>query len=293
MSKNTFLGGIYPALLTPFTKSNTVNCKILEELVEYNIQKGVSGFYVGGSTAEAFLLTEDERKLIYEVVANKTAGRAHLIAHVGAVSTDEAIRYALRARELGYDAVSAVAPFYYGFSFGEIKQYYRDIAEKSEMPMIMYNIPATSGVKLSTAQISEILSHPSVIGVKHTSNDFFALERIKTAFSDKVIFNGYDEMLLSGLVMGADGGIGSTYNYMAEKFLAIHALFKEGRLDEALAMQREANRIISILIEIGGMQMNKEVLCQMGFDFGAPRAPFAPLTDEQKDRIRHEVVERL
>ena len=287
------LGGVYPALLTPFAKNGGINRKALEELVEYNIQKGVTGFYVGGSTAEAFLLTEEERNEIYEIVAEKNAGRVKLLAHVGSISTDQAIRFANRAKKLGYDAVSAVCPFYYGFSFDEIKKYYRDIINASEMPMVMYYIPGTSGVKFSTAQIAEILDDDMVIGLKHTSNEYFALEQVKTKFQNKVIFNGFDEMFLCGLSMGADGGIGSTYNYMAEKFIRIHKLFKENKMAEALAEQREANRIIKILIEVGGMQMNKEVLCQMGFDFGEARAPFAPLSNEQKEYIRREVTSKL
>ncbi len=285
-------GGVYPALLTPFTKTG-INEKVLRELVEYNIKKGVNGFYVAGSTAEAFLLTEEERNLVYETVADQTAGRVRLIAHVGSISTDQAIRFGKRAKELNYDAVSAVCPFYYGFTFAEIKEYYRRIASECEMPMVMYNIPGTSGVKLTAGQIGEILSDPSVIGIKHTSSDYFAFERIKTMFPEKVAFNGFDEMFLCGLSMGADGGIGSTYNYMAEKFLRIRRLFGEGKMREALEVQREANRIIQILIEVGGMQMNKEVLCQMGFDFGVARAPFAELSPKQKQRIRAEVTDRL
>ena len=285
-------GGVYPALLTPFT-STGINRKALEELVEYNIGKGVTGFYVAGSTGEAFLLTEEERCEVYRIVAEKAAGRTKLIAHVGCISTDQAVRFAKLAKNLGYDAVSAVSPFYYGFSFEEIKAYYRTIIAESEMPMVMYNIPATSGVKLTAAQIGEILASDGVIGLKHTSNDYFALEQIKSAYGEKVIFNGYDEMFLCGLSMGADGGIGSTYNYMAEKFIRIRKLFSEGKMQEALAVQHEANRIIRILIEVGGMQMNKEVLCQMGFDFGVARAPFAPLTDAQKQLIRREVTDRL
>ena len=287
------LGGIYPALLTPFAKDGGINHKALEELVEYNIRKGVTGFYVGGSTAEAFLLTEEERMQVYKIVAEKTAGRVNLIAHVGSVSTDQAIRFAKRAKELRYDAISAVSPFYYGFTFSEIKKYYNEIVNASEMPMVMYNIPGTSGVKFSTAQIAEILDNDMVIGLKHTSNDYFALEQLKTEFHNKVIFNGFDEMFLCGLSMGADGGIGSTYNYMAEKFIKIHKLFKENKMAEALAEQREANRIIKILIEVGGMQMNKEVLCQMGFDFGVARAPFSPLSEKTKEYIRREVTSKL
>lgn len=292
--KNTVkeLGGVYPALLTPFT-SNGINRKVLGELVEYNINKGVKGFYVGGSTAEAFLLTEEERNAVYETVAEKNAGRVKLIAHVGSISTDQAVRFGTLAKKLGYDAISAVAPFYYGFSFDEIKAYYSDIVKRTEMPMVMYNIPGTSGVKLSTDQIAQILDTDGIVGLKHTSNDYFALERLKTRFPEKVIFNGFDEMFLCGISMGADGGIGSTYNYMAEKFIRIQKLFGENKMAEALEEQREANRIIKILIEVGGMQMNKEVLCQMGFDFGTARAPFAPLTAEQKEYIRREVTDKL
>ncbi len=286
------LGGVYPALLTPFTKTG-VNEKVLRELVEYNIKKGVQGFYVAGSTGEAFLLTEEERNLVYETVADETAGRVRLIAHVGSVSTDQAIRFGKLAKKLHYDAISAVCPFYYGFTFAEIKEHYRKITSECEMPMVMYNIPGTSGVKLSTEQIGEILSIPGIVGIKHTSSDYFAFEQVKTRYPDKVAFNGFDEMFLCGLSMGADGGIGSTYNYMAEKFLKIRELFGKGKMAEALEVQREANRIIKILIEVGGMQMNKEVLCQMGFDFGVARAPFAELTEAQKQRIRTEVTDRL
>ncbi len=290
-NKNT-LGGVYPALLTPF-RDGGINKKALEELVEYNIGKGVTGFYVAGSTGEAFLLTEEERKQVYSIVAEKTAGRAKLIAHVGAISTDEAIRYANHVKALGYDAISAVAPFYYGYSFDEIKQYYRSIVAASEMPMVMYNIPATSGVNFTTAQILDILGDDMVVGLKHTSNNYFQMEQIKTACPDKTVFNGYDEMFLCGLSMGADGGIGSTYNYMAEKFLKIRDLYNEGKMQEALEVQKEANRIIKVLIEVGGMQMNKYVLCQMGFDFGEARAPFGALSEEHKKLIREEVVAKL
>ncbi len=239
---NMNLGGVYPALLTPF-KDGGINKKALEELVEYNLGKGVTGFYVAGSTGEAFLLSEEERMQVYTTVAEKTAGRAKLIAHVGCLSTDEAVRYAKHAKALGYDAVSAVSPFYYGFSFDEIKRYYRTIVAKSEMPMVMYNIPATSGVNFSTAQLLDVLSDDMVVGLKHTSNNYFQLEQIKSACPDKTVFNGYDEMFLCGLSMGADGGIGSTYNYMAEKFIKIKALFDEGKVKEALEVQKEATPI--------------------------------------------------
>ena len=287
------LQGIYPALLTPFDESGAVNVRSLERLVEYNLEKGVNGFYVGGSTAEAFLLTEEERNLVYEVVAKTAGGKANLFAHVGCISTEQAIRFAKTAERLGYTAISAIAPFYYKFSFEQIKRYYFDIVSSVDLPMIIYNFPNFSGVNLSVEQVSEFFRDPRFVGIKHTSNDYFSLERFKTNFPDHAVFNGFDEMFLSGLAMGADGGIGSTYNFMAEKFIAIRKLYGEGKHEEALGIQREANRIIKALCRVGVMEGEKEVLTQLGIPFGNARPPFSPLSDEQKAFLRKEITEKL
>ncbi|MBQ9746425.1 MAG: N-acetylneuraminate lyase [Clostridia bacterium] len=285
--------GIFPALLTPFGADGKINEKVLAELIEMNIAKGVAGFYVCGSTAEVFLLSEDERKALYRMVKDIAGERVALIAHVGDISTEKAIGYARLAEKLGYDAVSAVAPFYYKFSFAEIKKYYFDIVSSVSLPMIVYNFPNFSGVTLSAEQIGEFFADERFIGLKHTSADTFALSRIKTAYPEKVIFNGFDEMMLGGLSMGADGGIGSTYNFMAEKFIKLLALFRENKMDEARALQNEINVIISALCEVGVMQGEKAILCAMGLDFGKMRAPFGELTAEQEKSLLSKVMPLL
>ena len=286
-------GGIFPALLTPFDKDDNVNVSALGELIDMNLNKGVDGFYVNGSTAEVFLLDDEERKLIYRETAKKAGGKATLIAHIGAISTKKAIEMAKYAKECGYDAISAVAPFYYKFNFEQIKKHYFDIVDAVDLPMIVYNFPNFSGVNLSVAQVSEFLNDERFIGIKHTSNDYFALQSFKSAFPDKVIYNGFDEMFLSGLVMGADGGIGSTYNFMAEKFIKIRELFKAGKNEEALEIQKTANAIITALCQVGVMEGEKEVLCQMGLDFGHSRAPYSILTDEQKKVVTDKIMPLL
>lgn len=285
--------GIFPALLTPFDKNNKVNKKVLEEIIEYNLNKGVEGFYVGGSTAEAFLLTEDERVEVMKIVSEATKGRATLIAHIGCISTAQAIELAKKAKEFGYDAISSVSPFYYKFSFAEIKKYYFDIVEAVDLPMFIYNFPAFSGVTLTADNISEFLQDDRFLGVKHTSNDYFAMEQFKTAFPDKIVYNGFDEMFMSGLAMGADGAIGSTFNVMAEKFIKIRQLFKENKVEEAREIQKEANIIIRALCKVGVMQGEKALMDALGFDMGPARAPFLPLTEEQKKELLDVVLPLL
>ena len=281
--------GIFTALLTPFDQNGRINDKALERLVKHNIKMGVKGFYVCGSTGEAFLLSRDERKHVMETV-RAVAPDSTLIAHVGSINEEEAIDLAVYAEKLGYNAVSSVTPFYYKFSFDEIKNYYFGISNSVSLPMLVYYIPSFSGVNMGVKEISQFLDNDKFLGIKYTSNDFFTMEQCKTNFPDKIVYNGFDEMLLSGLAMGADGGIGSTYNFMADKFVKIRELFMENKTDEAQRIQREANRIITLLCKFGVMQAEKEVLCQLGMDFGVCRRPFSQLNDEQKKIVATEII---
>ena len=284
--------GIFTALLTPFDSNNKVNEKELENLVKYNINMGVKGFYVGGSTAEAFFLNLNERKQIMDVVKS-CAENCTLIAHIGSLNEGEAKEIGAYANKLGYDCVSSVAPFYYKFTFDEIKNYYIRLAEASGLPMLVYHFPAFSGVNMGIGEMSEFLTDDRFIGIKYTSNDYFTMEQCKTKFVNKLVYNGFDEMFLSGLSMGADGGIGSTYNFMADKFVKMQKLYAGNRLEEAREIQREANRIIAILCKIGVMQAEKEVLNQLGFDFGICRPPFGVPRDEEKELIKREITSKL
>ena len=283
------LKGIFTALLTPFDSNNKISKEALVQLIKHNIKLGVQGFYVGGSTAEAFLLSTEERKQVMDI-CREAAPNHKLIAHIGSISEDEALELALYAKALGYDAISSVAPFYYKFSFEEIKNYYFRLAKATGMPMIVYHFPAFSGVSMGVKEISTFLEKKQFIGIKFTSNDFFTLEQVRAKFPDKLIYNGYDEMFLAGVSMGADGGIGSTYNFMADKFVKIHQLFENNQIAEAQALQKEANRIITLLCQIGVMQAEKEVLNQLGIPFGNCRRPFGEPTQEQKHLIAKEII---
>ncbi|MBQ7638420.1 MAG: N-acetylneuraminate lyase [Clostridia bacterium] len=277
--------GVFPALLTPFDKNDEIDYAVLSTLIERLTDKGVNGFYVDGSTAEAFLLTFEERKKLIEAAARFNAGRKTMIAQIGCISTKQSVELAKHAESCGYDAISSVAPFYFKFSFEEIKKYYFDIVEAVDIPMVIYNIPLYSGVSLSVQNVSEFLSDERFIGVKHTSSDYFALRQFKTAFPEKIIYNGFDEMFLAGLSMGADGAVGSTYNFMPELFLKIYSLFGEGRIKEAAVLQEKADRVIAQLLKYGVMPGCKAILSEMGVPMGGVRAPFFNLSDEQRKAL--------
>lgn len=272
--------GIFSALLTPFDKNNNVNEEAMAKLVEFNIENGMDGFYVGGSTGEGMLMTNEERKQTYKCVAEANKGRKTLIAHVGTISTDAAIDMAKEAEKLGYDAISAVAPFYYAFPYTAIMQYYKDIVSSVNLPMIIYNFPNSSGFSFTKAIANELFKDERFIGIKHTSGDMFALQQFNNMDREIITYNGFDETLLAGLAMGADGAIGSTYNFMGKKFKKIMEDFKAGRIEEAQKGQNEADEIICEMIKYGVFQSEKAILTEMGIDMGECRRPFEKITDE-------------
>ena len=185
-----------------------------------------------------------------------------------------------RYASLASGTISSVTPLYYKYGFREVKHYYERLAAETSLPVIIYNIPALTGTTLSTAQLSEILSIPNVGGMKFTSSDFFQLERIRAAFPDKVFYNGSDEMLLSGLAAGADGGIGSTYNNQPKRMLKIYGAYLAGDMKTALAEQAKANEVIAALLKVGVLPGCKMLLRLKGFDYGECREPFLPLGED-------------
>jgi N-acetylneuraminate lyase len=278
--------GIFTALLTPFKEDYTINESALKKLVEFNLEKGINGFYVGGSTGEGLIMTSEERKEVFRIVKEAAGDKVPLIAHCGSISTDEAISMAKTAEALGYDAVSAVAPLYYGFSFPAIRKYYDDIVSSVNIPMVVYNFPGGSGVTFTADYAAEMFKDERYMGIKHTSNDLYTLHQFKQKIDRPVtIFNGFDEMCLGGLAMGADGAIGSTYNFMGDKFIKIFEAFNAGDMATAQAIQTEANEIIAEMIKYTVLPCEKAIMTHLGIDCGPCRRPFLPLTKEADEAM--------
>ncbi|MGR7196925.1 N-acetylneuraminate lyase [Klebsiella aerogenes] len=282
------LRGVMPALLTPFDAQQNIDRASLRRLVRFNIEQGVDGVYVGGSTGEAFVQSLSEREEVLEIVAEEAKGKITLIAHVGCVSTAESQQLAVAAKRYGFDAVSAVTPFYYPFSFEEHCDHYRAIIDSADgIPMVVYNIPALSGVKLTLEQINQLVTLPGVGALKQTSGDLYQMEQIRRAHPELVLYNGYDEIFASGLLAGADGGIGSTYNIMAWRYLGIVQTLKEGDTAKAQQLQHECNKVIDLLVKVGVFRGLKTVLHYMDV-LSVPlcRKPFAPVEDKFQAELK-------
>lgn len=276
-------GGIIPALLTPVDSRGETLRDHLVSLLEYTLDCGVSGFYVGGSTGECFLMSVSQREEVLAIASETVASRVPLIAHIGAQNVDDSFYLAERAQALGYRAISAVTPYYYGFSFQEILSYYQELCEISKLPMVMYFIPALTGRTFTSQEIARLAAIPGMAGIKFTADDLFKLERLRGQLPDFVMYNGYDELLLPALSLGVNGAIGSTYNVTAPLAIALWESFREGDLARAGHLQRELNTIIEMLVGNNLYPTLKDILERRGLGGGLCRKPFLPLTASQKE----------
>lgn len=280
--------GILPALLTPLSDDGAeVNHGVLRRLVEFQLQRGVSGFFVCGGSGEGLLLTPAERMAVLETVVATTAGRARIIAHIGALDTATATQLAAHAAGLEVDAVAAVPPVYFRVDAGALLDHYRLIAEAAGgTPVFPYNIPSATGVEITAATMARLLSIPTVGGIKYSSYNLYDMRNIVELAPDRLsVLSGFDEICLAALAMGAHGAIGSTYNVLPATFVAINQLVQAGELAEAQELQFRANRVIKTLLSVPLIAGLKAVLTSWGLPCGAPRRPQRPLDADERQRL--------
>ncbi|MGX2951113.1 N-acetylneuraminate lyase [Ursidibacter sp. B-7004-1] len=282
------LKGIFSALLVSFNADGTINEKGLRQIIRHNIDKmKVDGLYVGGSTGENFMLSTEEKKEIFRIAKDEAKDQVALIAQVGSVNLKEAVELGKYATELGYDSLSAVTPFYYKFSFPEIKNFYETIIRETGSPMIVYSIPFLTGVNIGVAQFAELFQNPKIIGVKFTAGDFYLLERLRKAFPEHLIYAGFDEMMLPAAVLGVDGAIGSTFNVNGVRARQIFELAQQGKIKEAFEIQNVTNDLIEGILGNGLYQTIKGLLEEEGVQAGYCREPMTKeLNAEQKAVVK-------
>ena len=276
------LKGLHTALMISVNKDGSLNEEGTRQIVRHNIDRmKVDGLYVGGSTGENFLLDTDMKKRVFEVVKDEAGSEVTLIGQIGGTNVYEAIDLAHFVTDLGYDAISAVTPFYYKYNFEEIRDYYKMVAQAVDNRLLIYSIPDLTGVEISVENFKALFEIDNIVGVKFTAADFFLLERLRKACPDELTLSGFDEMLLPAVVNGVDGAIGSTYNVNGVKAREIFDLARQNKIDQALEVQHQTNDLIEAILDNGLYPTIKEILKLMGVDAGYNRRPMASASDSQ------------
>jgi N-acetylneuraminate lyase len=275
--------GVLPAVITPITAAGTLNTASLERLVQRLYEKGAQGLYVCGQTGEGLQLPLGTRERATEVAVACTPPGGQVIVHVGAPSTEDAVRLTRHASAAGAHGVSSLPPGS-AYSFREVKRYYEAIAAASAVPVLVYYFPDFSGAIKTVEDVLELCAIPNVVGLKFTDFDLYRLSLIQRA--GHTIFHGRDEVFAAGLLMGAHGGIGSFYNLIPELFVSIYDDARAGRWAEARATQDRVNDLIRAVLAFPLIAAIKRLLTGSGVDCGEPVLPRRPLTDDETGALR-------
>lgn len=279
-------------MLTALDRNGAIDEPGLRRLVRYQVDAGANGFFVCGSAGEGVYMTPPERKRVIEIVASEVAGQAPLIAHVGAMSTDEAVQLARDAREAGAAAVACMPPLVFRQPWPAIIEHLRAIAEAAEVPTYYYHIPVITNVNVTADEVAEMVDAiPGLAGLKFTAPDLFLLWGVLKRPRRRIhVLYGCDQQLYQGLITGACGGIGSTYNYQIENVVNLYRAYKRGDQAEALRWQDKVNKVIEVLFKHGGNRGTEKAMMSLrGYDVGPPRRPGAPFPAERLPELRRDM----
>ena len=286
--------GIFPAFYACYDDEGNVSAERTKALVEFLIEKGVSGLYVGGSSGECIYLGVQERKETLEAVMEVARGRITIIAHVACNNTKDSCELARHAEGLGVDAIAAIPPIYFRLPEKAIAKYWNDIsAAAPDTDFVIYNIPQLAGVSLTLSLLDEMLKNPRVIGVKNSSMPIQDIQMFKRQAEihgrDFVVFNGPDEQFVGGRLIGADAGIGGTYAVMPEVYVKMNEALAAGDFDRARLLQNAANEVTYTMCSAkGNMYAVAKAVLKMrtGIDFGSVRAPLLGLDESDSEIVQ-------
>lgn len=282
--------GVYTALVTPFDESGEVNFDMLGELLEKQIAAGVTGVMPMGTTGESPTMFNAEHDAVIRYVVDKAAGRMQVWAGTGSNNTRQAIRTTREAEEAGADGVLVVTPYYNKPSQAGLYRYFREIAEASDLPIIVYNIKGRTAVNVETETLAEIAKIPNVIAVKEASGDVGQMGDVIDSICRRAddpfwVVSGDDALTLPLMSVGGHGVISVVANLVPDRMVAMVGAAQAGDFETARRIHFELLPLFKAsFIETNPVPI-KAAMNLCGLNVGGVRSPLAPLTDASHARL--------
>ena len=283
--------GVIPAVLSVFDKEENLDEESTRVFIRHLLSYDIGGLYLTGSTGETFLMNSEERMRQLEIVMEEVGDKVPVVVHVGAMSTRASIALAKHAEQLGAAGISSVPPFYFKYNQEQIFQYYKDVAESTSLPMIVYNIPLAG--MMTVEQIIRLSEIENVKGVKYTGTALYEVTQIREGCKPGfLVYGGCDELGSSNIALGVDGIIGSFYNVIPDLYLKIWNAVKDSDIPMATALQAKAVHVIMAGIHSGSMMACMKVwLRGAGIPAGYARRPFSNFTEAEEQKLLEELTE--
>ncbi len=288
--KKILFKGCGTAISTPFDE-NGVNLKEFEKLVENQIQNKVDAIIVCGTTGEASTMTTEEKIATIECAIKTSHGRIPIIAGTGGNNTKQVIEYSKKIESLGIDGLLIVTPYYNKCTQNGLIEHYKGIAKNVSLPIILYSVPSRTGVNIEPNTCLELSKIENIVAIKEASGNLSQVAKIAHLCGDHLsIYSGNDDQVLPVLSLGGIGVISVLSNVMPEYTHNMVQNFLDGHIRTATQMQLKAIPLINALFSEVNPIPVKAALNILGYQFGTPRLPLTPMSEEKEKILKDELL---
>ncbi len=290
--KRVLFAGCGCAMVTPFTKENTVDNAALRDQAAFQLENGTDSLIVCGTTGEASTMSNAEQAEAIRMVVEIANGRVPVIAGVGGNDTAKVIAACRTAKGIGADAALAVTPYYNKTTQAGLVAHYTAIADASEIPVILYNVPPRTGLNLKPSTAEKLSHHENIVGLKEASGDIAQVSEIVRLCEDRLpVYSGNDEITLPILALGGAGVISVAANVVPRHMHALCTRYFEGDVKDARDIQLQLLPLIAALFTEVSPGPVKAAMAMMGMRVGDARLPLVPMEAENRELLRMRLME--
>ncbi|WP_407500240.1 dihydrodipicolinate synthase family protein [Elizabethkingia anophelis] len=286
--------GIYPAVLTPFTKDGEIDFDMFAKNTEAQIKAGVHGIILAGTLGEASALETEEKFELLKFAKATTDGRIPVILNLSENTTRSAVNYAKKAKELGADGLMLLPPMRYKADNREVVEYFKAVASATDLPILIYNNPVDYGIHVTLDMFDELINYPTIQAVKESTRDLANVTRMINRFGKRIkILGGVDTICLETLMLGADGLVAGLVDAFPNETMAMYNYVKAGEYDKAVAVYRWFMPLLELDIHPKLIQYIKLAASAEGIGNPYVRAPRLELHGEEADRINKIITDGI
>ena len=282
--------GSMVALVTPFTEDGSVDFKRVRELVEWHVQEGTDAILVLGTTAETPTLTTEEEDEIVRIAIEQVAGRIPVVVGSGSNNTVKAVETSLKYEKMGADALLVISPYYNKANKQGMIQHFLTVADAVNTPIILYNVPARTGISISYEVLEAVCKHKNIVGIKEASGDMSLVSKFSKLIDDNfTIYSGNDDINVPLMSLGGGGVISVLANILPGVSHDMAAAALEGDFVKARELQIKYMDLINALfIETNPIPV-KEAMNMLGLEAGGYRLPLYPMEEKNRAVLRGEI----
>lgn len=279
--------GIITAMVTPMKSDQSLNFEATKKHIDFLIDKGIHALFILGTNGEFHVLSFEEKCEFAQFVIEYVNKRIPVYVGAGECSTKETIRLAQAYERFGADAISVITPYLVRINQDEIIQHYTMIAQSVQIPVILYNIPANTGVNIDASSLEVLMKIPNIIGIKDSSGNSETIQSYRSIIKD-IDFSlliGSDSKILEGLKLGAKGAVASTSNVIPEHILSLYDSFNNGNIELAEKLQRDVDVIRNVFKLATVPSIVKRCVSLRGVGVGEARYPVLSIGNQFDDQI--------